>query len=534
MRALHRPQPRSGRRTRGFDKGYGATTSPQQVRKLRTRRPPRDRQSTGLRQVRRFLGSGKRQPRQRRKRSGAGFLHDGCAVGLDRALADAEIGGGVLAGVAGEDQVHDLPLSRRESGNMVRRRLPPGKQLARISRLLERAFDAGAQFAAIERLLDEIQRARLHGLHRHGHVAVAGDHDGRQAMVRTAYMLQQFETAHSRQICIDHQTSLATRAIDFEEGLAGREILDGASVDLERLAESVAQMTVVVDDKDDLPEIVGRLRGEPDWRKLPFGSRRRQKALDGLGQLLQPHRLVELDAVVTGNVAQRARRYVTGQDDNGDPAMKSRAQLLDNLKPILTLRQIVIREDEIGPDLASRDQIERGDPVRCDSGMAALVLEQQIEEIAHLGIVLDDQNSARAMHPFCDRIVDFRPAVFHPYGDRTRWGHDVDCKNRTLAQLRADMHTMAEQIAQALYDRKPEAEAPATLARGVVELMVFVEDPLEFFAGDADAGIPDLDAQRVVATAAAEQYLSARGVFQCVRKQVAHHLLKQTRIAVNR
>ena len=51
---------------------------------------------------------------------------------------------------------------------------------------------------------------------------------------------------------------------------------------------------------------------------MPCGSRRRQKALDGLGQLVQPHRLVELDAVMTGNIAQRACRYVTGQDDDRD------------------------------------------------------------------------------------------------------------------------------------------------------------------------------------------------------------------------
>ena len=88
---------------------------------------------------------------------------------------------------------------------------------------------------------------------------------------------------------------------------------------------------------------------------MPCGSRRREEALDGLGQLLQPHRLVELDAVLTRNIAQRACRYVAGQDDDRDPTMKLRAQLLDDLEPIQSLRQIVVRKDEIRPDLASRD-----------------------------------------------------------------------------------------------------------------------------------------------------------------------------------
>ena len=205
--------------------------------------------------------------------------------------------------------------------------------------------------------------------------------------------------------------------ICFEEGLACRKILDGASVCLERLAESVAYMTVVVDNKDDLPEIVGRFSVETDWPEMSCGSRRREEALDGLCQLLQPHRLVELDAVMTRNIAQRACRYVTGQDDDRDPTMKLRTQLLDNLEPIQSLRQIEVRKDEIRPDLASRDQIECGDPVWCRSGEAALVLEQEIEELAHLGVILDDQNGACALHHFGNRLIDFWLTVFHLYGD---------------------------------------------------------------------------------------------------------------------
>src|SRR6185312_8325819 len=214
----------------------------------------------------------------------------------------------------------------------------------RISRLLESAFDAGAQVALIERLLDEIQSARFHGLYRHRHVAIARDHDGGQSMVRMAQMLQQFEAAHSRQVCVDQQTGLSAWMIGFEERLAGREILDGASVRLERLAESVAYMTIVIDNIDDRPEIVGRF-AEMDWWDMLGRSRRWKEALDGLGQLFQPYGLVEVDAVVTGNIAQRGCRYVAGQDNGRDPTMKLRAQLLNNLKSIQALRQIIVRKN---------------------------------------------------------------------------------------------------------------------------------------------------------------------------------------------
>jgi hypothetical protein len=42
---------------------------------------------------------------------------------VDRALADAEIGGNVLAWMAREDKVQDLALTRGQTGNALRGRL---------------------------------------------------------------------------------------------------------------------------------------------------------------------------------------------------------------------------------------------------------------------------------------------------------------------------------------------------------------------------------------------------------------------------
>ena len=96
------------------------------------------------------------------------------------------------------------------------------------------------------------------------------------------------------------------------------------------------------------------------------------------------------------------------------------------------------------------------------------------------------------------------------------------------------MHLVAQQAAQALDDGQPEAEAAAALARGVVELVVFLEDGLQLGFGNADPGVSDLDAQHSLAAAAAEQHLAALGVFQGVGQQVADHLLQQARIAGDR
>ena len=130
---------------------------------------------------------------------------------LDRALADAEVCGDILAGVTGEDQFHDLPLPGSEPRDVASRFLPPRDQLARISRLFERARDAGQQFITADGLLDEIQSARLHRLNRHRHVAIAGDHDGGQPIAGIVKPLQQFEPVHPRQIGVDQQASFAAR-----------------------------------------------------------------------------------------------------------------------------------------------------------------------------------------------------------------------------------------------------------------------------------------------------------------------------------
>src|ERR1019366_10225736 len=123
---------------------------------------------------------GDRQSRKRRKRLRSGPFHDRRPVILDSTLTDAKIGGDVLAGMPGEDQIHDLMLPCREAGDVARRILTPRGSLAGIPPLVKRASDTGGQFLAAPRLFAEVRGPRLHGLDRDGHVAIAGDHDGRR------------------------------------------------------------------------------------------------------------------------------------------------------------------------------------------------------------------------------------------------------------------------------------------------------------------------------------------------------------------
>ena len=107
-------------------------------------------------------------------------------------------------------------------------------------------------------------------------------------------------------------------------------------------------------------------------------------------------------------------------------------------------------------------------------------------------------------------------------------------KMEPLSWPRADVDPMAEQITQALHDGETQAKAAASLTRGIVELMVFLEDRLKLIFGNADSSVADLDAQHSSVPAATEQHLATPGVFHGVGKQVADHLLQQARIATDR
>src|SRR4029077_20333526 len=102
------------------------------------------------------------------------------------------------------------------------------------------------------------------------------------------------------------------------------------------------------------------------------------------------------------------------------------------------------------------------------------------------------------------------------------------------ARPRADTDGVAQQVADALHDRQTEPETATAFARGVVELMKLLEDRGQLARWNADARVPNLDAEIVAAPAAAEQNLAPRGVFHGVRQQIAQCLLDEMGIASDR
>ena len=176
------------------------------------------------------------------------------------------------------------------------------------------------------------------------------------------------------------------------------------------------------------------------------------------------------------------------------------AQLRGELKPVHTIGKIVVRQNEVGPDHPSRRPVPALlTPSGAVAMLMALVLEHQFKEFAHIGIVIHDQDRAG-------------PATIRNRCISRDFGGVLKLWCRTT--LRGSMTSMAkteplpdanghepdgQAVPQPLHDGQSKAEAAAPRSRGVVELMILLEDRLEFRLGDADAGVPDLDAQHALA-----------------------------------
>ena len=86
----------------------------------------------------------------------------------------------------------------------------------------------------------------------------------------------------------------------------------------------------------------------------------------------------------------------------------------------------------------------------------------------------------------------------------------LDGEDRARTQTRANVDLVSEQVGKALHDGETETKALASFPRGIVELMEFLKDRLQFQFRDAGAGVPDLDAELVAAPSAAKEELARR------------------------
>ncbi len=166
-------------------------------------------------------------------------------------VAQTEGGRDLLVGLARGDELEDLALAcaeRRESSASL---LAASPHLARLAIDLECLAHAIEQQLIAERLLDEVDRARLHGANRHRHLGVTRDHDGGQLGAALDQLGLEIESAHSGHAHVEYQTA-GLRGLVLAQELRRRRVGSHGEADgFEQPSQRVAHRAVVVDDEDD-------------------------------------------------------------------------------------------------------------------------------------------------------------------------------------------------------------------------------------------------------------------------------------------
>ena len=72
---------------------------------------------------------------------------------------------------------------------------------------------------------------------------------------------------------------------------------------------------------------------------------------------------MQLHAPLQRHAAQGVRRYVSGHDDDRNIAVKMLAQLYRRRQPVHSVRQIVVRDHEVGLERVPHRQFQRRDAI---------------------------------------------------------------------------------------------------------------------------------------------------------------------------
>src|SRR5208282_2726798 len=95
------------------------------------------------------------------------------------------------------------------------------------------------------------------------------------------------------------------------------------------------------------------------------------------------------------------------------------------------------------------------------------------------------------------------------------------------------LSSQAKQVGQATDDGEPEPQPLGAVSLGIPKLDEFLEDVGLLILRNADAGVPDLDRDRIPAPAAADQDTPAVGVARRIGDEVAEDAVDQRRIGVD-
>src|SRR6267154_2919480 len=125
---------------------------------------------------------------------------------FDGDLADAEVEGDLFVQAPTRYLTEDLPLSRRETRQLLDILLDEHGFLSAGNVFLDCGGHSVQQGLVSHWLREEVDRPQLHGLNRHGNVAMSGEKNDWRCIALGGEMVLQFETVCTRHPHVENKT----------------------------------------------------------------------------------------------------------------------------------------------------------------------------------------------------------------------------------------------------------------------------------------------------------------------------------------
>src|SRR5262245_6912372 len=191
-----------------------------------------------------------RHAREIEHRGGFHLAHDLASVRFHRNLTDTDVAGNLLVEPPLQDPGHHFALTGSQRLETFPQRAQSPFSLASRAIAFEAEVDRVQQVLVPDRLGQELDRPSLHGLNRHGNVAIRGNENDRHINVRRRELSLEIETALPGQSDVENEASRPLRASGFQELRYRRQRSDLETDRLQQAAQRISDIRIVVDDHD--------------------------------------------------------------------------------------------------------------------------------------------------------------------------------------------------------------------------------------------------------------------------------------------
>src|ERR1700691_680503 len=196
-------------------------------------------------------------------------------------------------------------------------------------------------------------------------------------------LLEQFEPTHCRQIGVDQQARRSIGMKALEKRLAAWIGFDYAAIVFEHCTYRLTNQVVIIDDDD--PGAQGSAqRGRSFARRSDvWVGQSGQEFFDHPRQLGQFDGLVEINAVVKGDIAQGLGRNIAGENNEWSLSIELLPQSPRHLNAVQTVWQVVVGKDKIRSRPPTRHRFQSSRTVDGGRNGIALFVQEQLQMLSN-------------------------------------------------------------------------------------------------------------------------------------------------------